>query len=86
MDITYTAKVFVEQFDVSVYDLEDCELVVTLLYGAAEVETGVALVHYLEVLPLEERAHLWLPRQHRRYDFPRHLLFLPLMLCREPLG
>ena len=27
----------------------------------AEVETGVALVDDLEVLPLEERAHLWLP-------------------------
>ena len=58
---TYTAKVLVEQLDVSVYDLEDDEFVVALLHGAAEVETGVALVDDLEVLPLEERAHLWLP-------------------------
>ena len=70
---TYTAKVLVEQLDVSVYDLEDDEFVVALLHGAAEVETGVALVDDLEVLPLEERAHLGLPRQHRRYDLPRHL-------------
>ena len=67
-------------------DLEDNQFIVALLYRAAEVQTGVAFVHYLEVLPLEEGAHLRLPRQHRRYDLPRHLLLLPLMLCREPFG
>ena len=45
-------------------DLESDELVVVLLDGTAEVERGVALVDDLQVLVLQEGAHLWLPRQN----------------------
>ena len=40
--MTHTSEVFVEQFDVSVDDFENGELIVALLHGAAEVETGVS--------------------------------------------
>jgi hypothetical protein len=38
---TYASKVLVEQLDVSVDDLEDDELVVALLDGAAKIQTRV---------------------------------------------
>jgi hypothetical protein len=40
--MTYTSEVLVQQFNVSVDDFENGELVVTLLHGTAEVETGVS--------------------------------------------
>jgi len=40
--MTYTSEVLVQQFNVSVDDFENGELVVALLHGAAEVETGVS--------------------------------------------
>ena len=40
--MTHTSEVFVEQLDISVDDFENGELVVALLHGAAEVETGVS--------------------------------------------
>lgn len=38
---TYAAKVFVQQLHVSVDDLQSDELIVLVLYGAAEVQAGI---------------------------------------------
>lgn len=39
---THTAKVFIQQLNVSVDDLQRDELIVLLLDGAAEVQAGVS--------------------------------------------
>lgn len=40
--MTYTAEVFVEQLDVAVDDLQCDQLVVLVLDGTAEIQTGVS--------------------------------------------
>lgn len=39
---THTAKVFIQQLHISVDDLQCDELIVLVLYGTAEIQTGVS--------------------------------------------
>jgi hypothetical protein len=49
------------------------------LNGAAKVEAGISLVDHLELLPLQEGGHLWLPRQNRRDQIPRDFLLTSVL-------
>jgi hypothetical protein len=49
------------------------------LNSAAEVEAGISLVDHLELLPLQEGGHLWLPRQNRRDQIPRDFLLATVL-------
>ena len=82
--MTYASKVLVEQFDVPMNDLKRQQLVVLLLDGAAKVETGVAFVDDLIVLPLEKAAHLLFTRQNRGDELARYLLLLLISISGVP--
>lgn len=43
--MTYTAEVFVEQLDVAVDDLQCDELIVLVLNGTAEIQTGISVTN-----------------------------------------
>ena len=45
----------------------------------AEVETGVSLVNYLHLLPLDEAAHLGLPRKDVGDQLPADLLLVVVL-------
>lgn len=45
----------------------------------AEVETGVSLVNYLQLLPLDEAAHLRLPRKDVRDQLSADLLLVVVL-------
>ena len=55
-------------------------VVATHVYGRAEVETGVSLVHDLQVLPLDERAHLGLPGQDVRDQLTTDFLLVVFLI------
>lgn len=48
--MTYTAEVFVEQLDVAVDDLQCDELIVLVLNGTAEIQTGISVKNTTFVL------------------------------------
>jgi hypothetical protein len=51
----------------------------THIDGGAEVEAGVTLVDDLEVLPLYEGTHLWLPGQNIGNQLPANLLLVVVL-------
>ncbi|GMS79324.1 hypothetical protein PENTCL1PPCAC_1499 [Pristionchus entomophagus] len=76
VQLAHTSEVLVQQFDVAVDSLETDELVVALFNRTTEIERGVSLVHDLEVLVLEESAHLGLSRENCRDQLATDLLLL----------
>ena len=45
----------------------------------AEVETGISLVNYLQLLPFDEAAHLWLARKDVGDQLPADLLLVVVL-------
>ncbi len=83
--LAHTAEILVQKLDVSVDDFQRQELVVATFDCATKVETSVSFVHDLEILPLEERAHLGFSGQDVADQLPRDLLLLLLRNRGVPL-
>ena len=58
IELAHVAKVLVEHFDKVVDHVQSDELVVARVDRAHKVEARVALVHHLEVAPVQEVAQL----------------------------
>jgi len=83
--LTHTAKVFVQEFHVSVDDLQRQKLVVCGFHRAAKVKTGIPFVDNLVIFPLEKRGHFWPSSEDGRDKLPRELLLVFLCEGSEPL-
>lgn len=71
---TYTAKILVQEFNITMNHLQSDQLVVVLLHGTAKVQAGVSLVHNLALFPLQKAAHLLLTTEYRSDQLSDNLL------------
>merc|ERR1719412_3568037 len=83
--LAHTSKVLVQQLNITVDDLQCNQFVISGINCRAEVETGVSLVNYLHLLPLDEAAHLGLPRKDVGNQLPADLLLVVVLVGIEPL-